>query len=51
MSIDGFKVLKIDGPYGPRGLRFDGAFGAEGCGGGFAEVIKGPRLTAQVGTV
>ena len=36
------------GPPGPRVLKFDGAFGPEGCGGGFAAVIKGARLTAQV---
>ena len=30
------KVLKMDRPYGRRVLKFDGAFGPEGCGGGFA---------------
>ena len=30
------KVLKMDRPSGRRVLRFDGAFGPEGCCGGFA---------------
>ncbi len=30
------KVLRIDRPRGRRALKFDGAFGPEGCGGGFA---------------
>ena len=29
------KVLKIDGAFAPRVLRFDSPFGAEGCGGGW----------------
>ena len=29
------KVLKIDGAFAPKVLRFDGALGAEGCGGGW----------------
>ena len=34
------KVLKIDRPDGRKVLRFDGAFGPEGCGGGFAADYK-----------
>ena len=29
------EVLKIDGAFAPRVLRFDSPFGAEGCGGGW----------------
>ena len=28
------KVLRMDRPHGRRVLKFDGAFGPEGCGGG-----------------
>ena len=30
----GVRVLKMDRPDGRRVLKFDGAFGPEGCGGG-----------------
>ena len=33
------KVLKIDGAFAPRVLRFDSGFAAEGCGGGSAASI------------
>ena len=43
----------MDRPYGRRVLRFDGPFGAEGCGGGFAASKKGRgwrhRLRPPVG--
>ena len=34
------KVLRIDRPDGRRVLKFDGAIGTEGCGGGFAAELK-----------
>ena len=34
------KVFKIDRPDGRRVLKFDGALGPEGCGGGFAADYK-----------
>jgi hypothetical protein len=44
----GKKVLKIDGSGDPKVLRFDGPFGPEGCGGGFAAVfiwpLRGPEF-------
>ena len=30
----GVRVLRFDGAFDPRVLRFNSAFGAEGCGGG-----------------
>ena len=44
------KVLRIDRPGGRRVLRFDGAFGPEGCGSALrAQIIKkGARLTPRV---
>ena len=35
------KVLKIDGAFAPRVLRFDSGFAAEGCGGGSAANFNG----------
>ena len=41
----GGRFLGLTGPMGRRVLKFDGAFGPEGCGGGFAADYKkaGPR--------
>ena len=36
----GVRVLKMDRPDGRRVLKFDGALGPEGCGGGFAADYK-----------
>ena len=45
----GVRVLKMDRPDGRKVLRFDGAFGPEGCGGGFAAIFKkGARLVPRV---
>ena len=39
------RFLRLTGPMGRRGLKFDGAFGPEGCGGGSAaDYKKGARL-------
>ena len=35
------RFLSLTGPLGRRVLKFDGAFGAEGCGGGSAAIKKG----------
>ena len=43
----GVKVLRIDRPEGRRVLKFDGAFGPEGCGGGFAASFIRPPSAAS----
>ncbi len=40
------RVLKMDRPDGRKVLKFDGAFGPEGCGGGFAADFKKGRGSA-----
>ena len=42
------RFLGLTGPMGRRVLKFDGAFGPEGCGGGFAAIFKGARLAPRV---
>lgn len=49
--VQGERFLGLTGPMGRRVLKFDGAFGPEGCGGGFAAgCVEGLHRFAQGAT-
>ena len=45
------RFLGLTGPMGRRVLKFDGAFGPEGCGGGFAADYKKRGAAGAAGCV
>ena len=49
--VQGERFLGLTGPMGRRVLKFDGAFGPKGCGGGFAAgCVEGLHRFAQGAT-